>query len=1556
MRYNQLGGEIPAEIGNLTSLTDLSLRDNQLSGVIPAEIGNLTSLTSLDLSNNQLSGEIPAEIGNPTSLTHLYLDNNQLSGAVPPEINNLTSLNKLYLNNNELTDFPDVTVMSALAVLEIPENYFTFEDIVPNIGIATYIYAPQSKTDEEISSTVFFGDPYTLTVSDQYPSNVYQWFKDGDPISGATSSSYEITAFSEDDEGIYYCTITNPSAPDLTLTRNNITLSGEWAEPTVQSSAIVATSVGPSSITLNFTKGNGSNRLLIAKQGSPVDTDPEDLVSYTSNNAFGQGSELGTGNFVVGMGEGPITVTGLTQGPYHFRLYEFNGSGGRENYLLSTSTDNPVQLRKTWHVSASGNDANDGSSGSPLRNIQTALSSANAGDVIKVAGGIYSEGLIPQSKIAMFGGYSGTFADADRDLIGHRTTVRAVSTVILNDDYGCTIDGFFFDGDDIAATGLDISSSSIVTHNIIVRCTQGTDYGLNVSGNAVIKNNVIHGNIRGVLLFGGTSAGAVFKNNIVTGNSNVGLNNSAATGVHSYNDIQGNSFNYGGGAFNSPGIGDISLNPMYVDAGGDDFRLQTGSPAIDRGDPADPVGDEPQDNGARINMGAYGGTRHATSNAPAQSPVIDNFTPAQGPVGTEVTILGENFSGTGLVVKFSNNVIAEISSSDDNTIITSVPANAVTGPISVAVNGQTATSTSEFTVTSVDAPVIDNFSPTEGPVGTQVTITGQHLLGDAVVVKFNGTQATIIDNDDTQIIAEVPSGATTGPIAVDVDGMIATSADDFIVTFPPVIDDFNPSEGPPGTEVTISGQHFAGDDLTVKFNTVDAVITSSNDNTIVTVVPGSATDGPITVEVNGYNISSSTNFDVTDPTQPTPVIDEFSPHQGGVGTEVTITGENFSTDPIVKFNNIEATVVSNTETEIVTSVPEGATTGRITVKVGTLTAVSETDFTVTYEPKVTEFSPLRAPVGDEVTITGENFDLVAANNTVKFNGVTATAITGTTESLTVNVPTGATTGKITVTVDGLTGESTGDFVVVPGITGTSYPQLYDDGGTLTVSLTVDNAANVKSASLKVRGISNEAVQSLPVTPNGNLFETSLSGTQLDDPIGFEYHFELIDDSDNVIPGDVTKAFVDYPTASEELAFPNLSFGDKVENYQIIAVPLQLDNANVTAVFSALTPYNIKLWRLFDYSAGTREYPAFSTIVPGKGYWLIARNSVTINPGPGSAVPVNNNDAFAINLVAGWNLIGNPFNFSISWDDVMEKSGNPEGVGPLKGFAAGSLEVIDVLPRYRGGFVFADEPFTLQIPALRNQSLGGRKRESMDEDQPLDADHWNVRLVLESNGLSNHLGGIGMHPEARLQGKDRFDEVSVPLPEGLDLFEMRFSHPELHASFNRDVVPTADGFTWEFDLARSSNHGDIRISWDNQYFGDNDKSLMLFDPATGEAVNMREYTTYTAPRLSERLQILFGSREYIRKSLDGQLPWLGKAYPNPATNQVTVPFRIPENSENEAVTIRVHNSNGIEVGEMVNATLPPGEYEVSWQPGNLSGLFLVRMQIGSRTETIKVLFH
>ena len=84
-------------------VTSLRLVYNQLSGEIPSQLGNLSNLERLHLHSNQLSGKIPSQLGNLSNLQYLYLHSNQLSGAIPSQLLNLSNLRALFLSSNQLT-------------------------------------------------------------------------------------------------------------------------------------------------------------------------------------------------------------------------------------------------------------------------------------------------------------------------------------------------------------------------------------------------------------------------------------------------------------------------------------------------------------------------------------------------------------------------------------------------------------------------------------------------------------------------------------------------------------------------------------------------------------------------------------------------------------------------------------------------------------------------------------------------------------------------------------------------------------------------------------------------------------------------------------------------------------------------------------------------------------------------------------------------------------------------------------------------------------------------------------------------------------------------------------------------------------------------------------------------------------------------------------------------------------------------------------------------------------------------------------------------------------
>ncbi len=112
-----LTGNIPAALGELSNLENLTLNSCQFTGEIPAALGNLFKLQTLILHSNKLTGNIPAEIGNLSELITLNIGSNTLSGSIPASLNLMPKLKSFYAPYNALENlspggFPNTTTFS----------------------------------------------------------------------------------------------------------------------------------------------------------------------------------------------------------------------------------------------------------------------------------------------------------------------------------------------------------------------------------------------------------------------------------------------------------------------------------------------------------------------------------------------------------------------------------------------------------------------------------------------------------------------------------------------------------------------------------------------------------------------------------------------------------------------------------------------------------------------------------------------------------------------------------------------------------------------------------------------------------------------------------------------------------------------------------------------------------------------------------------------------------------------------------------------------------------------------------------------------------------------------------------------------------------------------------------------------------------------------------------------------------------------------------------------------------------------------------------------------
>ena len=297
-------------------------------------------------------------------------------------------------------------------------------------------------------------------------------------------------------------------------------------------------------------------------------------------------------------------------------------------------------------------------------------------------------------------------------------------------------------------------------------------------------------------------------------------------------------------------------------------------------------------------------------------------------------------------------------------------------------------------VTVTPTPSVSTVSPTIGPIGTAVTITGTNFgaIQGTSNVWFNGVPATSITSwTSSQIVAIVPAGALSGAgtVIVTVNNVPSEGSSQFTV-INPIITSLVPPAGEVGGTIAVNGSGFgATQSGVVSFNGVTASIQSWSDALIEVTVP-SATRGPVTVSNDGI-ISNSLTFTVSSPV----AISSISPTSGVVGTPVTISGSGFGatqSGSVVEFGGVPVSATSWSNSQIVVSVPSNALSGPVTVTVAGITATGPS-FTVSFSIALTS-SANPSTVNVPLIFTASVAPL-AATGTVKFKDGSTTLGTST---------------------------------------------------------------------------------------------------------------------------------------------------------------------------------------------------------------------------------------------------------------------------------------------------------------------------------------------------------------------------------------------------------------------------------------------------------------------------------------------------------------------------------------------------------------------------------
>lgn len=486
------------------------------------------------------------------------------------------------------------------------------------------------------------------------------------------------------------------------------------------------------------------------------------------------------------------------------------------------------------------------------------------------------------------------------------------------------------------------------------------------------------------------------------------------------------------------------------------------------------------------------GAAVTSASAFSAAPTVTGFAPASGQAGTPVAIFGANFVVGGTTVQFSGAAAVAGTVTSFSQVNAIVPSGATNGIVTVATAAGSGASAGDFVVST--APVITDFSPTIGTNLTSVIIDGANFVAGGTIVKFNGTPSlSVTVSATTQLHATVPNGATTGPISVTVGNQTFTTKSNFVTASGLVATGFSPPYAKAGSAVTITGVGLSAATAVAFSNNVAATITGQSSSQLQVIVPTGAKNGPIKISWAGGNFNTTSNFTFLTG----PLITDFAPTLGPVGTAVVIDGVNFTGATAVKFNGQPATSFAVTaDTQITANVPSGGT-GPVSVigSGGTSTTLSNFIVTTT-APYLKGFNPPNAVRGAAITIDGANFANLASP-AVRIAGAAASnaPVTATTQ-LTAYVPAGAQTGLISVQNAGGSGVSSSMLYLQPWITNFTPAKgwVYSNLTVVGRNFTNATAMTVGGAACDFSGTSGQIVAAVPTnaTP-GPLIITTPGG-------------------------------------------------------------------------------------------------------------------------------------------------------------------------------------------------------------------------------------------------------------------------------------------------------------------------------------------------------------------------------------------------------------------------------------------------------------------------------
>ncbi len=449
--------------------------------------------------------------------------------------------------------------------------------------------------------------------------------------------------------------------------------------------------------------------------------------------------------------------------------------------------------------------------------------------------------------------------------------------------------------------------------------------------------------------------------------------------------------------------------------------------------------------------------------------------------GATLTLTAGSATGTGSLVSYNwRGPNSYNTSGTTNTAGITASTTAQSGVYSVSVTYPGNGCTSAFAVTSPSVtvaalPTVASVTASSSTLcyGASLSLTAGSVTGTGTLTSYNWRGPNSYSTSGTSNIATTTVNTTTASgfysVSVTYPGTGCTSA--YAVTSPsvtvnplPTISGITASTACVGSTLTLTAGTASGTGSLVSYNWSgpNAYSVTSTTSPVSFTPTTTASGGVYTLSVTYPGTGCKSANAVTSPSvtvNAAPVAGTISGSAtllAGTTSTLAVTGASGGTGVWSSDNLSIATVTTSGTTTTVSAISQGSANISYTVtNACSISAATGYAVSVQAQPTISSILPAVAIPGTTITITGTNFNGTAANNIVYFGAVKATSVSGSSTSLSVVVPVGATNQQVTVlnSAVGLAAQSTVPFL-----------PIFDTTGFLNDSINFKAAVNYNSVS------------------------------------------------------------------------------------------------------------------------------------------------------------------------------------------------------------------------------------------------------------------------------------------------------------------------------------------------------------------------------------------------------------------------------------------------------------------------------------------------------------